>query len=68
MKYKRVMVGNYSYDTNLRVKIGSRVLLPTPDFLRDVRGDTWEGTVSALESSYTGTCKNIIAILPKRKK
>ena len=64
---KRVVVNGYTYETFFRVKVGTRVLLPTVYWLRDVKGLTWEGTVSSLTSDYTGRCESIIAVLPKRK-
>lgn len=57
---KRVVVSGYTYETDLDLKVGDRVLLPTPDFLMDVRGPTWEGTVSSLTSTYDGPCRRII--------
>lgn len=57
---KRVMVGKYTYETDLDLCIGDTVLLPTPDFLKDVKGPTWEGQVSSLQSSYTGPCARIL--------
>jgi len=60
---KRVIVNNqYSFDTNLKVRVGSTVVLPTPYWLRDVKGDTWEGKVTALTSDYTGDCVQIISV------
>lgn len=60
---KRVMVGRYTYETDLPVKMGDKVLLPTPSWLRDVKGPTWEGTVTAMESDYTGQCVRILKVI-----
>lgn len=60
---QRVKVGNYTYETELPVKVGDKVLLPTPYWLRDVKGPTWEGKVTQLTSDYTGPCVRIIKIL-----
>jgi hypothetical protein len=67
---KRVVVdGRYTYVTGKKVKVGDRVILPTPDWLRDVRGETFEGTITALKSGYDGPCKRIIGIVrPKNPK
>ena len=68
MKTKRVVVnGSWTYETDLRVKVGTRVLLPTADWLRDVKGPTFEGTVTSMESTYNGFCNRIVAILPKKR-
>jgi len=60
-KLLRVVVGRYTYETDLDLKIGDRVLLPTVEWLARVQGPTWEGVVTALESDYDGPCKRIIA-------
>lgn len=61
---KRVIVdSNYTYETDLPVKKGNRVLIPTPYWLQDVKGPTWEGTVTSLKSSYNGFCERIIEIV-----
>jgi hypothetical protein len=57
---KRVMVGNYTYETDLNLKVGDEVILPTPDFLRDVKGPTYKGKVTSLTSTYEGPCIKII--------
>lgn len=60
----RVVVNNnYTYETSENVKVGDRVLLPTPYWLADVQGPTWEGVVTSLKSEYTGDCISIIRIL-----
>lgn len=65
----RVLVNDkYTYETDLDLKIGDEVLCPTPSFLRDVKSPTWEGTVTALNSDYTGYCEKIKGIVPKLSK
>jgi hypothetical protein len=59
---KKVQVGNYTYETDLPVKVGDTVVLPTPYWLKEVKGDTWEGVVTSLESDYNGPCARIIKI------
>lgn len=62
----RIEIDNkHTYETNLEVKVGDNVLLPTADFLRDVKGPTYVGTVTSLTSSYTGACRNVIGFAPK---
>lgn len=56
----KVVVGNYTYETDLNLKVGDTVLLPTPYWLQDVKGPTWEGKVTSLDSNYTGPCVRII--------
>ena len=59
----KIVVKGYTWEAPDTVKIGDKVLLPVVDWLRDVKGDTWEGTVTALKSDYDGYCKRIIAIV-----
>lgn len=61
---KRIQIGKYTYETDLPVKIGDRVLLPSAEWLYDITGEeTWEGVVTCLESNYEGRCKKVIQIL-----
>lgn len=55
-----VVEGAYTYETTLSLKVGDRVVLPTPEWLAPVKGRTWEGVVTSLESTYTGPCARII--------
>lgn len=56
---KKVVVNGYTYETDLDVQLGDRVVLPG-------RGKgTWTGTVQSFESSYTGPCKQILSIVPR---
>lgn len=57
----RIQVGNYTYETDLKLKVGDQVILPTAYYLRDVKGPTWVGTVTAINSDYTGPCEKVIA-------
>ena len=59
----KIIARGYTWEAPDTVKIGDKVLLPIADWLRDVKGDTWEGKVTALESDYDGPCKHIIKIL-----
>ncbi len=67
-KLRKVMVGKYTYETDLKLKVGDKVLLPTPSFLRDVQGPTCEGSVTSLESTYEGPCVRVIRRLPAKEK
>ncbi len=59
---KRVIVDNqYTYETKLDLSVGDEVILNTPDYLRDVLGDTWIGRVTSLESDYKGDCSEIFS-------
>jgi hypothetical protein len=62
---KVLVNGQYTYETDLDVQVGDDVILPTPSFLRDVKGPTWEGRVTSLNSDYTGWCERIISLAPK---
>ncbi len=59
----RVVVNGYTYETDKIVAVGDRVLLPTAEWLRDVKGPTWEGTFTSLQSDYKGPCVRILAVL-----
>lgn len=62
---KRIEVNHkYTYVTFLDVKIGDEVIVPSPSWLSDVR-PTWTGTVTKLESDYTGYCASVISKLEK---
>lgn len=62
--WRRVVVdGHYTYITDLPVKLGSKVLLPTPEWGYSIFGsDPWEGTVTSFISDYSGPCRTIIKI------
>ena len=63
MKSKRIVVKGYTYETgHCKVRKGSIVILPTADYLKDVLGYTWEGTVTATKSDYTGNCAQILGV------
>jgi hypothetical protein len=64
MKLKRVIINRqYTYETDLPVKVNDRVLLPTASWLRDVAGQTWQGAVTSLESDHTGECECALQII-----
>ena len=58
----------YQYDGKKKVKVGDKAILPTPSFLRDIKGPTWKGVVTKLNSNYSGRCQNVIEIKGSRKK
>jgi hypothetical protein len=58
---KRVIVNGYTYETDMKLKVGDRVLLPSPFT------DTWEGIVDSLKSDYTGHCSQVIKKLRKKR-
>lgn len=59
----KIQVGSYTYETgNLNVEVGETVILPTPYWLRDVKGPTWEAKVTAIGSDYAGPCTKIIGV------
>ena len=61
-KLIKIVANGYTWIAPDIVKIGDTVVLPVADWLRDVKGDTWEGEVTALESDYDGSCRSIIGI------
>jgi cell shape-determining protein MreC len=50
----------YTYETDLDLKIGDKVRYPTASHLQDVFGYTQIGTVTSLTSDYNGYCVKII--------
>lgn len=57
----RVIVdNNYTYETDLALSVGDRVVLPTPYWLREFKGNEWVGSVTSTTSSYSGECVRII--------
>ena len=58
---KLVMVGNYTYETDLDLKVGDKVVLPTPSWLLDVKPPTWTGEVTSLSSTFQGNCLSVIS-------
>ena len=64
---KRVVVdNNYTYETNLKVKVGDTVKVPTTYWLRDVFGAYWFPKVTNLKSDYTGDCLKIVEVINTR--
>jgi hypothetical protein len=60
----RIVVKNqYTYETDLPVKVGDIVLLPTAAWMRSITGDTWSAKVTALTSDYKGPCQRVIKIV-----
>ena len=60
---RRVVVTGYTYETDLPVKIGTKVLLPE-SWLGEVTGKRgpWEGTVTSFITDYTDPCKRVLRI------
>jgi hypothetical protein len=62
-KIEKIIAGGYTYEVgNYKVRKGSVVILPTAEWLRDVKGDTWEATVEATESDYEGNLVKIVGV------
>ena len=57
---KVIVNNNYTYETDLSLKVGDCVVLPTAYWLRDVQGSEFVGVVTSLNSSYSGVCAKII--------
>lgn len=65
---KVVVDGRWAYETDYDVRVGDTVILPTADFLVNVKGRTWEGTVTSIGSDYTGHCDRILGVKQNRKR
>ena len=61
---KRVVIdGQWTYETTEEVHLGDRVVLPSGR-KSSLKGQAvWEGTVTSLQSAYTGPCKQIIRVV-----
>ena len=58
----KIVVNNkYTYETDLKLEIGDTVLLPSTW----ADSDPWEATVTALQSSYKGSCSKILSVVKK---
>jgi len=57
---KVVINHEYTFESDITLEIGDLVALPTPQWLRDVKGNEWIGKVTALESKYLGPCAKVI--------
>ncbi len=56
---RRVVVEGWTYETDLDVEIGDRVLLP------DSGTGEWIGTVTSLESSYDGPARRVTGLVER---
>ena len=60
----RIIVNNqYTYETDYPCNIGDTVICPGG---RNPNAK-WEGTVTALESTYTGPCKKILGLIQEQE-
>lgn len=60
---KRIVVSSstgrlYTYESDLDVSEGDRVLLPP-----GMSGEPWEGTVTEFSPKYKGSCKQILEVI-----
>ena len=64
---QRVQANGRTYEVDFPVKLGDKVLLPTAYWLRDVKGPTFEGTITAMDDgSYKGPCAKILGFVPPK--
>jgi len=60
----RIIVNNqYTYETDYPCNVGDTVICPGG---RNPNAK-WEGTVTALESTYTGPCKKILGVIQEQE-
>jgi hypothetical protein len=62
------MVGEHTYETDLPLQVRDCVVLPTASWLVDVKGPTWEGKVTSLESDYDGPCLKVMGMAKESPK
>jgi expansin (peptidoglycan-binding protein) len=61
---KIVVNGKYTFESGkFSPKVGEKVTLPTPSWRAAIDGSTWEGTVTALGSNYTGYIRTILGVV-----
>jgi hypothetical protein len=62
---KRIIINHkYTYETDLEVKVGDTVVLPSPrKSLAEGKVSAWRGSVTALTSLYDGPCKKVIRVI-----
>jgi len=59
---KIVVNDKYTYECSFKAQKGDKVILSTPQWLRDVKGATWVGEVTATTSDYDGYCEKVLGI------
>ena len=42
----KIVVKGYTYETDQEAQVGDIAVLPTAQYLRDIKGDTWEGEIT----------------------
>ena len=62
----KIVVKGYTYETDQEAQDGDIAVLPTAQYLRDIKGDTWEGEITDIGSEYDGHCVKALTII-KRK-
>jgi hypothetical protein len=59
---KFIVDDKYTYESDMKgLRVGTKVVLPTSYFLREVKGPTWVGKITSLKSDYSGYCEKIIS-------
>lgn len=67
---RRIIVNHcYTYQVTERkpVQIGDSVIVPSPARFQAQWGKTWTGTVTALNSTFSGPCMVVLDVIPKVK-
>ena len=62
----KIVVKGYTYETDQEAQVGDIAVLPTAQYLRAIKGDTWEGEITDISSEYDGYCVKALTII-KRK-
>lgn len=59
---KYIINDQYTYESDIKgLRVGTKVVLPTPSFLLQVKPPTWIGKITAVNSDYMGYCEKIIS-------
>ena len=60
----KIVVKGYTYETDQEAQVGDIAVLPTAQYLRDIKGDTWEGEITDISSEYDGYCVCLLYTSP----
>tara|TARA_R110002012_G_scaffold296754_2_gene494248 strand:- start:13 stop:201 length:189 start_codon:yes stop_codon:yes gene_type:complete len=61
----KIIVNGYTYETDEKAKVGDIAVVPTAQYLREFKGDTWQGEITSIESDYQGYCVKALKIIKK---
>ena len=57
--------GKYFFESNSKLKVGDRVLLPSSPGKQDKDGPTWIGNVTGVNMEHDAVCCEILEVLKR---